>query len=102
MSKAFDKIAEGLKEALAVAQQQTTTARFHTPAEVDVRTLRRGLKLTQQQFASQYGFSLAQIRDWEQGRSHPSGALRTYLLVINKAPEMVVSLLQENAPPKAA
>jgi hypothetical protein len=40
MSKAFDKIAEGLNEALTVARGQTKPLKMHIPAEIDVRAIR--------------------------------------------------------------
>ena len=33
--------------------------------------------------------SVPRIRDWEQGRSKPDGAVRAYLLVIQREPEAV-------------
>jgi hypothetical protein len=39
-SKAFDKIAEGLNEALAIARGTAAPARLHVPAEMDVRAIR--------------------------------------------------------------
>jgi putative transcriptional regulator len=51
--------------------------------------LRRKLKLSQAAFARRYGFSPARIRDWEQGRSSPDGAVRAYLLVIQREPKAV-------------
>jgi hypothetical protein len=38
--KAFDKIMEGLNEALAVARGEATPAKLHVPAEIDVRKIR--------------------------------------------------------------
>jgi putative transcriptional regulator len=44
--KAFDKIKEGLDEAIAVARGEAKPARFHVPQESDARAIRRRLKLT--------------------------------------------------------
>ena len=38
--KAFDKIAEGLTEAIAIARNDAAPARMHVPAEIDVRAVR--------------------------------------------------------------
>lgn len=45
--KAFDKIAEGLKEALAVARGDKKPFRLHVPPEIDVRSIRAKLNLKQ-------------------------------------------------------
>jgi putative transcriptional regulator len=44
--RAFDKIREGLEEAITVARGEAKPARFHAPEEIDVRAIRRRLKLT--------------------------------------------------------
>ena len=95
--RAFDKIAEGLNEAIAIARGEASPARLHIPPEIDVKAVRRKLKLTQQDFAYEYGFSLSQIRDWEQGRSRPLGAFRAYLMVIDRDPSHVRDLLRNAA-----
>jgi putative transcriptional regulator len=95
--KAFDKIAEGLREAIAVARGEAKPSRLRVPPEMDVRAIRRKMGMSQDAFASTFGFTLSQIRDWEQGRTRPLGALRAYLMIIEQNPESVLSLLQETA-----
>ena len=52
--KAFDKIAEGLQEALAVAQGSVGNAKLHVPAEIDVKAIRRKTKMSQDQSTRQH------------------------------------------------
>jgi putative transcriptional regulator len=95
MSKrAFDKIAEGLNEALAVARGEVGAARMHVPPEMDVRAVRAKTGLSQDAFASSFGFTVHQVRQWEQGRNRPLGAMRAYLLVIDRRPEVVREALE--------
>lgn len=54
-----------------------------------VRTLRRALGLTQEEFAARYHIPLGTLRDWEQGRSTPDQPARAYLKVIATDPEGV-------------
>ena len=91
---AFDKIAEGLTEALAIARGEKKPARLYVPPEIDVKAIRQKLGLTQDAFASIFGFSVHQIHQWEQGRVRPLGAMRAYLLVINRDPRAVMELLR--------
>ena len=37
-----------------------------------VKIIRRALRLTQEQFATQFGIPLGTLRDWEQGRKNPT------------------------------
>jgi putative transcriptional regulator len=92
--KAFDKIAAGLNEVLAVACGEAEPARLYIPAEIDVKAIRSKLGLSQADFAALFGFTVNQIKDWEQGRSRPLGGVRAYLLIIERDPERVLSLLQ--------
>jgi len=91
MSRVGKQILAGARAALAIARGELdpSTYKVHIPSDIDVRALRRRMKLSQTQFAARYGFSAARIRDWEQGRSKPDGAVRAYLMVIRNEPEAV-------------
>lgn len=96
--KAFDKIAEGLQDAVAIARGEAEpgTFRIHEPPEdIDVRAIRKNLGLTQDEFASRFGFSRAAVRDWEQGRKRPDRTTRSYLLVIKHRPDTVNEAFRE-------
>ena len=54
-----------------------------------VKTIRRALRLTQEEFSSRYRIPLGTLRDWEQGRSEPDQTARAYLKVIAANPDMV-------------
>jgi putative transcriptional regulator len=91
MSKLGKKLIAAAKEGVAIARGEADPAsyRLHVPAKIDVRAMRRKLGMTQERFAARYGLTLARVRDWEQGRSTPDGAVRAYLKVIEKEPEAV-------------
>jgi putative transcriptional regulator len=59
-----------------------------------VKTMRRALGLTQEQFASRYQIPLGTLRDWEQGASEPDQTAKAYLKAIAGAPESVFTALQ--------
>jgi putative transcriptional regulator len=92
--KAFDKIAEGLTEALAIAKGEKKPAKLHIPPELDVSAIRTKIGLSQDDFATAFGFTVNQIRDWEQGRSRPLGGVRAYLMIIDRDPKGVLNLLR--------
>ncbi|HLY47492.1 MAG TPA: helix-turn-helix domain-containing protein [Stellaceae bacterium] len=62
-----------------------------------IKTLRRALGLTQEEFAARYRVPLGTLRDWEQGRSEPDQPARAYLTVIAHDPEGVRRALQSGA-----
>jgi putative transcriptional regulator len=54
-----------------------------------VKTLRRVLGLTQEEFAARYHIPLGTLREWEQGRTEPDQPARAYLKVIASNPDEV-------------
>jgi len=62
-----------------------------------VKTLRRALSLTQEEFAARYLIPIGTLRDWEQGRSEPDQPARCYLKIIATDPQAAHRLL--HAPP---
>jgi putative transcriptional regulator len=104
--KAFDKIAAGLNEALEIARGDAKPAKLYVPPEIDIREIRKKLNLSQDHFAAEFGFTINQIRDWEQGRTRPIGGLRAYLMLIDSDPKVISRLLHNSIgkkrPTKAA
>lgn len=100
--KAFDKIAEGLNEALEIARGKRTPAKLHVPAELNVRAIRNKTEMSQDDFAATFGFTVNQIRDWEQNRCRPLGGNRAYLMLISQNTEAVRAMLSAMASRKAA
>jgi putative transcriptional regulator len=67
-----------------------TIAELQTARRVPrVKTLRRALGLTQEEFAGRYHIPLGTLRDWEQGRTEPDHPARAYLKAIAGDPEAV-------------
>jgi putative transcriptional regulator len=60
----------------------------------NVAALRRRLKLSQSEFANRFGFSVATVRNWEQGRVMADGPARVLLAVIANEPQAVMRALR--------
>ena len=58
-----------------------------------VKTIRRALKLSQEEFAERFRIPVGTLRDWEQGRKEPDAATRAYLIVIGRDPDAVSKAL---------
>jgi putative transcriptional regulator len=95
MSKAGKRLLAAASEAIAIARGDVKAARIYIPAHIDVKAIRAKVSLTQEDFASQFGFTVNQIRDWEQGRNRPLGGVRAYLMLIDRNPEMILRMLRE-------
>ncbi len=90
-SKAGSRILQGAREALAFARGEADPSvyRVHLPTDIDVKRMRRRLKLTQDEFSRRFGIPQGTLRDWEQGRRRPEGPARAFLLVIQHEPKAV-------------
>jgi putative transcriptional regulator len=87
-------------EQIHAAAMADPDARPMTPEELAkarrvprVRTLRRALGMTQEEFAARYHIPLGTLRDWEQGRTEPDQPARAYLKAIAGNPEGVLRAL---------
>lgn len=97
LSKAEARRLDGLSDAALTAAAESdpdnppldeaTLARLRRP--LDVKAMRQGLQLTQEQFAQTFGLELRTVQDWEQGRVQPTGAARTLLKIIERDPDAV-------------
>lgn len=90
------RIIEGLDEAIAWSRGKKTGARVTpgTAPKVDVRALRKGMGLSQNEFANRFGLPPATLRNWEQGRSQPDAPSRVLLAVLAKHPKIVEECLR--------
>ena len=91
----FEQLMKSAGEAAAFARGEADIAeyRIDIPPQLDIRAIRKRLGLTQEEFAARFGFNVARLRDWEQGRTHPDSALRAYLMVIDRNPDAVCEAL---------
>ena len=91
MSTLGRRLIKSAKEARAIARgnAEPSTYRTYVPPDVDVKTIRRGLRLTQAEFSRRFGIPPGTLRDWEQGRRRPEGPARAFLLVIKHEPKAV-------------
>jgi putative transcriptional regulator len=95
------------EQEIAAAAAADPDARPMTPEQLRaarrvprVKTLRRALGMTQEEFAKRYHIPLGTLRDWEQGRSEPDQPARAYLKAIAGDPVAVLNAL--DAGPHAA
>ncbi len=64
------------------------------PGSVNVREIRRRLRLSQRAFAAKFGFSPRTVQEWEQGRAQPDRPARLLLAMIARAPKTVERVLR--------
>lgn len=92
--KAFSKIMQGLKHTEAYLNGEREGYKVTVPPSVDVKSIRKGLNMTQAAFSDNFGFSLDTVKHWEGGRRTPEIPARAYLTVIQRNPSAVMEALR--------
>jgi|SRR5579872_552504 len=99
------KVIAGLRDAISFAKGDESRAKaiqYRVPESIDVKKLRERLGMSQPEFALKFGFSLATLRQWEQGRRYPDGPSRVLLTVIKHNHRAVEKSLDDEARHKYA
>src|SRR5580658_6999521 len=93
MATMFEDLMSGLDEVDAFLAGKTAGYKVNLPAAVDVKRIRKRLKMTQASFSSTFGFSLDAVKHWEGGRRTPESSARAFLTVIARNPNAVIAAL---------
>ena len=93
MGKFGKELIESLTDAAGHAQGDAAGVRVTKVAQPDVKAIRRGLKMSQDEFSVAYRIPLATLKNWEQGRRHPDAPASAYLLTIQNKPDEVLAAL---------
>lgn len=91
------EIIAALQNAAAFAKGDGSKGRVHrilVPPRINVKRVRRKLRMSQNDFAQHFGISAATLRNWEQGRRQPEGPARVLLTIIDREPAAVRRVLQ--------
>ena len=86
-------VLDSTTEADLVSQQREDDAEAMRDMARFARRVRRRTGLTQVEFARRIDVSHETIRNWEQGKRGPTGAARTLLRILDKAPEIALRVL---------
>jgi putative transcriptional regulator len=102
MKSTFEQLMTGLDEVEAFLAGERKGFKVHVPDQIDVKSIRNKLKMTQSRFSDTFGFSLDAIKHWEGGRRTPEAPARTLLTVIDRNPGAVLTALCPGISPKFA
>ncbi len=79
---------EDMKQVLAHRRGQIELEQVW-PKPIDVKAVRKRVRMSQAEFSRVYGISKRALQEWEQGGRQPDSAARAYLTVIAKEPALV-------------
>lgn len=89
----FEDLSKSIKEAGKIRRGKVKASRVFTYNAVDIRSLRKSVKVSQSAFARMLGVSVGTVRNWEQGRRTPRGPAMALLRVFEDNPKVVVDAL---------
>lgn len=89
----YENLSKSIKEAGKIRKGRAKASRTFKYNAVDIRKLRKSVKVSQSQFARMIGVSVDTVQNWEQGRRTPRGPAMALLRVFEKNPKVVVSAL---------
>lgn len=90
----FQDLLKSIDEARAIHAGTRKPSRVFRFDPIEVKAIRRKLRVSQVQFARLIGISPATLRNWEQGRTYPEGAARALLKVAAYQPNIVLKALR--------
>jgi putative transcriptional regulator len=102
MTAMFKDLMKGLDEVEAFLAGETAGYKVTLPAKVNVKSIRKRLKMTQARFSDTFGFSLDAVKHWEGGRRTPESAARAFLTVIDRNPGAVLAALHPQSQQRGA
>ncbi len=89
----FDDLVQSLKEAKAIAQDNTKASRRFVVAPLDVKQVRERAGLSQSDFAHLLRVSIKTLQNWEQHRRNPTGPAAALLKIVMTDPDVAIKLL---------
>ena len=93
MKEAFESIKKGLNEAIEFSKGNLKEVNITHLDIVDVQKVRKGIGMTQKDFALSFGISLGTLRHWERGDRKPKGPALVLLNLVKREPQTVLRLL---------
>ena len=97
--KNFDLLLESMREGGEILRGERKPSRqFVVENKEDVQQVRQTFNLSQDTFAKFMGVSVGTLRNWEQGRRHPTGAARVLLRIAIRQPKLFADAVSEDYP----
>jgi len=92
----FQELSDSIREAGQIRRGAKKASRSFEFEDVDVQEVRAKTGLSQSQFAFLLGVSPATLRNWEQGRRHPTGPARALLRIVDAKPRLALEALHSD------
>ena len=92
----FDLLLQSMREGGEIFRGERKPSReFVVEKKEDVQYVRQTFNISQDAFAKFMGVSVGTLRNWEQGRRHPTGAARVLLRIAVRQPKLFAEVVGE-------
>ncbi len=95
--KEFQELLNSIDQARDIHREHSRPSRIFHYEPIEVKAIRKKLKLTQAGFAKLLCISLGTLRNWEQGRTYPEGAATVLLRVAEKDPQAIFKAVHSDS-----
>lgn len=85
---------EAISQVCAIIRDESDKPRWDPPSGDRIKEIRRRLKLTQQQFATQFRIDLNTLQSWEQGRNRPECFNALFLRMLDRDTDGVLAAVK--------
>jgi len=92
--KDFDNLIQAAQEFKLLREKKIKAAKVFNYS-LDIKRIRRQLKMSQSEFADFLDIPLKTIINWEQGRTTPTGAAKSLLKIAEKKPRALIVALHK-------
>lgn len=94
MNTACENIKQDIKEALDLSKENKTKAVVHEFSPYEIKNIRAKYGMSQDKFASTFGFNVGSLRHWERGARKPNISALVLLNVVKNEPMAVLKALR--------
>jgi len=85
----------GARQILAHVERRKVMKEYTLPVPIDVKRIRAKVGMSQAEFADAFCLNRRTLQQWEQGKASPDLAVRAYLTVIERNPDVVKAALRQ-------
>jgi len=92
----FNELLESVQQAGKIHRGEEQPSRSFELKDIDVKSVREEIGLSQSKFATTIGVSTRTLQNWEQGHRHPQGPALALLTIFKNDPENAMKALHQH------
>ena len=89
----FEELVQSLKQARTISKGKAKASRRFKIESTNVKVIREGVGLTQDEFARLMRVSIKTLQNWEQHRRQPTGPAAALLKIVSTSPKLALQSL---------